>query len=288
MAQQPDGLARQYILSELDALVAVNEPELLALIQVAAKVCDVPIALVGLIDEACIRVKAQIGLPDVTELAREGAFCTHTLNACGLLEVADVASDTRFSASPPVAGVRFYAGVPLILSDGARVGTLAVLDLKPRRLNGMQRDVLEHLAIAVAHSLEGRRALRTEARAREIETTALALRKSEDLLQRIGRVTGIGGWEMTFDPENRVVLSDTCCAIHGLPVGSVLSETEAIAFYAPESQAEVMAALNAAFQNGGSFAYEAPFIRADGKRIWVSVQGYAETDQGRLIRATGT
>lgn len=291
MVEQPDDLFGPYTLHELDAMVSANDPELQALVQVAAKVCGVPIALVGLVDEARIRIKAQVGLPEIAELAREGAFCTHTLDGSGLLEVPDAAEDARFANSPQVAqmhGVRFYAGVPLILSDGIRVGTLAVIDTRPQRLNEMQRDVLEHLAIAVAHSLEVRRALRIEERARGIEEAAQALRKSEDLLQRIGKITGIGGWEMTFDPETRAFLSDTCCAIHGLPVGSVLSQAQAISFYAPESQAAVKAALTAAIENGGDFGFEAAFIRADGQRIWVSAQGYVETDQGIAVRATGT
>ena len=79
-----------------------------------------------------------------------------------LFEVEDAAVHPLFTTNPLVTGephIRFYAGAPVRLADGALVGTLCVIDRKPRRLNPRQREVLLQLAVAAAKALEGRRAL---------------------------------------------------------------------------------------------------------------------------------
>jgi diguanylate cyclase (GGDEF)-like protein len=79
-----------------------------------------------------------------------------------VLEVSDAARDPRFAGNPLVtgsAGIRFYAGAPICLEDGSRVGALCVLDRRPRKLGPGQLDILRQLAHAAATALEGRRAI---------------------------------------------------------------------------------------------------------------------------------
>ena len=92
---------------------------------------------------------------------RDQAFCAHAVLSEQLLEVPDALQDPRFADNPLVCGapgIRFYAGMPLRLDNGARVGTLCVIDRQPRRLQAAQREVLQQLAVAAAHALQARSA----------------------------------------------------------------------------------------------------------------------------------
>ncbi len=133
-----------------------------------AEICEVPVALVSLLDERRQWFKARHGL-DLAETPREQAFCSHAiLQPDELLEVPDARADERFAANPLVAAdpnIRFYAGAPLRTADGHALGTLCVIDRKPRRLNDAQRSCLKALSKQVMAQLELRRALREKERA---------------------------------------------------------------------------------------------------------------------------
>ena len=86
------------------------------LTEVAALVCRVPVSLVTLVDADRLWLKANYGLPGVTETPRDIAFCDHTIRTEGVLEIRDMTRDPRFADNPLVTGspdIRFYAGAPL-------------------------------------------------------------------------------------------------------------------------------------------------------------------------------
>ena len=146
-------------LRDLGLLDAPDEPAFDALVQLAAHVCNTPIALVSLMDENRQWLKARVGL-DVRETAREVAFCTHTILENRMLEVCDAHLDARFADNPLVTGapqLRFYAGVPIHTHDGIPLGTVCVIDLVPRRLDGAQRWMLQVIAEQVTAQIELRR-----------------------------------------------------------------------------------------------------------------------------------
>ncbi len=152
--------ARLAALSALDVLDSRPEAQFDALVRAASIVCGTPISLISLIDAKRQWFKANIGLPGVTETPRDVAFCAHAVLGDDLFEVPDATKDARFADNPLVAGqpdIRFYAGAPVRLSNGHRVGTLCVIDQQPRLLDDKQREVLRCLASAAAHALEGRR-----------------------------------------------------------------------------------------------------------------------------------
>ncbi|WPB56279.1 EAL domain-containing protein [Xylophilus sp. GOD-11R] len=176
--------------NELESLAALKALEVLdtepeeafqALVQAASAVCEVPISLISLIDEERQWFKANVGLPGVVETPRELAFCAHAVLGDELFEVPDATLDRRFHDNPLVAGrpdIRFYAGAPVTLSTGERIGTVCVIDRQPRQLTERQRFVLEQLALAAGKALEGRAALRKlaqQARALAERERALAL-----------------------------------------------------------------------------------------------------------------
>jgi diguanylate cyclase len=158
-----DEASRLRSLVNLRVLDTAPEAEFDALVQVAALVCGVPIALLSLVDESRQWFKANVGLPDLSETPREIAFCAHAIHDDALLEIPDATQDPRFIDNPLVLGapdIRFYAGAPIRLSDGKRIGTLCVIDRQPRVLNALQREVLTHLSYLAAKGLEARVALR--------------------------------------------------------------------------------------------------------------------------------
>jgi diguanylate cyclase (GGDEF)-like protein/PAS domain S-box-containing protein len=159
----PDEQARLLALQRLDVLDSEPEREFEALVATAALVCGVPISLVSLVDEQRQWFKANLGLPGVAQTPRDVAFCAHSILQDEILEVQDAAADPRFADNPLVAGtpdIRFYAGAPLRLHDGARVGTLCVIDRVPRKLSDLQREALRLLSVAAVQALENRRMAR--------------------------------------------------------------------------------------------------------------------------------
>lgn len=159
-----------------DTGILDTEPEALFddLTRIAALVCDVPTALVTLIDGDRQWFKSRIGFDDA-QTAREDAFCAHAiLTPQERLEVRDTTRDARFADNRYVTapgGVRFYAGAPILSAEGDGFGTVCVIDSVPRELNETQREILTALARQAAAHLEQRRvAERLRAALAEVKT----------------------------------------------------------------------------------------------------------------------
>lgn len=160
---RPDEEESLAALWHLEVLDTSPEPEFDALVHAAAQVCSMPTSLVSLVDMDRQWFKARFGFDGPDETARGLSFCAHAVLSDDLMVVDDASSDARFASHPLVRGapfIRFYAGAPLRLSSGVRIGTLCVLDRVPRKLEVAQRHALERLAVAVVRALEGRSASR--------------------------------------------------------------------------------------------------------------------------------
>ena len=124
--------------------------------QYTRKACEslqMPMAMVSLVDSERQWFKSRQGTA-TTETPRDESVCAHVILGPDLLEIADLSADERFADSPATDTVRFYAGVPLVLSDGSRVGSFCVADDKPRVLDDDQRAELRALAALVQAELE--------------------------------------------------------------------------------------------------------------------------------------
>ena len=144
--------ARLAALSRYGIVDTPSDSVLDGITQAAADLCETPIALISLIDPERQWLKSCVGLA-VRETSRDIAFCAHAIaDPSELMEVEDAMDDERFCDNPLVTGepeIRFYAGKPLVTDDGYALGTLCVIDSKPRKLTPAQRKVLTRLAQTV-------------------------------------------------------------------------------------------------------------------------------------------
>jgi phosphoribosyl 1,2-cyclic phosphodiesterase/GAF domain-containing protein len=116
----------------------------------------VPIALITLVDADRQWFKSRRGVP-VEETSRDESVCAHAILGADVMQVPDLLDDVRFADNPAVGGpgrARFYAGAPLVLDDGSRVGTLCAVDHRPRLLDADQLDELRRLAREVVAELQ--------------------------------------------------------------------------------------------------------------------------------------
>ena len=127
--------------------------------RLASYICRTPIALVSLVDAARLWFKAKVGLA-FSELPRESTFCSQAILKPELFIIEDALVDKRFAKNPYVTSephVRFYAGAPLVTSDGHMLGTLCVIDHVPRTLDDEKKEALRVLARQTVTQLQLRR-----------------------------------------------------------------------------------------------------------------------------------
>lgn len=157
-APLPDNEAER--LAALRALLILDTPpeqRFDKIVEFAASEFDVPIALISLIDKERQWFKARVGLP-VCETGRDISFCGHAIMAADIMVVPDALRDARFADNPLVTGepgIRFYAGAPLILPSGAALGTLCLIDRRPRTLDAMELGILSTLRDLALLELSG-------------------------------------------------------------------------------------------------------------------------------------
>ncbi len=176
--------------SESDRLAALDryaildtprEPEFDDVARLAADVFEAPIALVSLMAEGRQWLKAEVGV-GADELPLDTSICAHAILQSGIFVVPDTTEDERFACNPLVTGeprLRFYAGALLETPEGLPLGTVCVLDVKPRPegINDRQRLTLEVLARQVMTQLELRRAVVERERQAELMLTEIEARR---------------------------------------------------------------------------------------------------------------
>ncbi|WP_339800627.1 ATP-binding protein [uncultured Marinobacter sp.] len=146
-------------LYQLDVLDTPAEPLYDDITRLASLICKTTYSTVSLIDRDRQWFKARNGNLEIQETSREISFCGHTILQDRPLILEDVRRDPRFRDNPFVTGepwIRFYAGVPLITSDGFAIGTLCVFDPESRALSREQEEGLRLLATQVISRLEKR------------------------------------------------------------------------------------------------------------------------------------
>ncbi|MCG3126593.1 MAG: Sensor histidine kinase RcsC [Phycisphaerae bacterium] len=208
----PDEHARLAALRRLAILDSPPEKVFDRIVALVARLLNVPIAAISLIDTHREWLKAAVG-PARLELPREHAFCARTICGDSAFVVPDAALDARFRSNPQVTddAIRFYAGVPLVSMEGMRVGALCIKDTEPRSLTPQEQKTLVDLASLASHVLELRAAaLEYQAASRELavahEVADASRRAKATFLANIGHeirtpLTAIMGFTDIFlDP----------------------------------------------------------------------------------------
>jgi PAS domain S-box-containing protein len=254
-----------------------DDPELVALVRFVARLCEAPIALIGLLEQDRFHFLTRVGT-DVEESPYSTSFCAHVMLQEDLMQVCDASQDPRFESNPLVVGephVRFYVGFPLISEEGLPLGTLAVADTAPRPagLSDFQREGLAVLSQSVMRrmrSLRHSQAARREASEREAYLHSLA-----DSIPAIA-------WSATpdghFEYFNKRMVDFT-----GLP-----DDQSGSAFH-PDDFEKANKAWQRSLATGKTYELEHRFRRRDGEYRWMIARAVPVRDpEGHIHRWFGT
>jgi signal transduction histidine kinase len=208
-----EDLARRQAIEQYHVLGEPAEPDLQGLVELAAIVCEVPTAVINIIDDRRQHQIAAVGfVPGVCE--REDSMCAVVLDQARRVEVFDAREDVRFVDNPFVTGeiakVRFYASSPLVTPGGVVIGTLCVFDDATGELGSGAAHGLDVLARQVVDVLELRRTARELARSNE-QLAQFAGQVSHDLANPLAALSGF--LEMAADSESLDAAPDVARAL---------------------------------------------------------------------------
>jgi len=141
----------------LEILDTSKDDDFTDIVKLASQICNVPISVISLLDVNRQWFKAKVGL-DLDETPRAVSFCAHLITQDNdFMEVIDATQDKRFYDNPLVTdkpNIRFYAGSPIVTSNGNKMGTLCVIDTKPNHLTDDQVFALKVLGRQVSKMIE--------------------------------------------------------------------------------------------------------------------------------------
>ncbi len=265
-------MRRLAALRELGVLDTLPEAAFDTITATAAQLCGVPIALISLVDAQRQWFKSNFGLHGATETPRDVAFCDHAIRDDMLFEVEDATRDPRFAENPLVTGapdIRFYAGAPIVMPGGERIGTVCVIDRAPHHLDEHQRATLGHLATIVGSMLAQRRQL--------LDTTS-RLAESELRVRRLYEATP--AILHSIGPDGRILnVSDRWLALMGYQRHEVIGRPSS-EFLTEASQAHARdVVLPAFFRAGRCERVEYQFVQRDGSVIDVLLSATLERDE---------
>ncbi len=264
-----------YGIDELD-----GDAELARIARFAALLCDTPSATVSVVEAERQRFLTHEG-QDVLETPRSTSFCAHAMLEPDMLEVLDASADDRFADFALVQGeahVRYYAGAPLVSSEGAPIGALCVTDTKPHTepLNANQREGMRVLAMAVKRRLEAHRE-RSQAD-RELRASAARLQSMLDSVPDIAWSAAPGP---VFDFFNARFQEVT-----GVEPPKEVDDWRKV-IHPDDFEASLVKFQNA-IENTALFEDEWRLIQADGSYRWIVSRAVPSSDDPETARWFGT
>ena len=272
-----------------------------AVCRTACRLFGVESAFVGFIDADRQWLKTPCA-PVPGELPRQESFCTYTIQTDAVHVVPDARLDPRFSGSPLVDGTvgatRFYAGTPLSLAPGIRVGTLCLVDSRLRdfspedgvALQDLAEIVVAHLRLSESNAALGREmALRSaheaqlECQAAEIAERSAAQASANHLLTMAEQLASIGNWRVPL-PAGQPIWSLGLYEIAGLDPATAPPHLSTFAeIYHADDRERLIAVVGDAIARAENFAFDARILRPDGTERDVVVRGTCETDAAGAV-----
>ncbi len=269
-------------LNEYQILNELFENEFEDIVELAAMILDTPVSMITFIDDKLQWNKVKVGVEQDT-IPKEYAFCTTAIqNPNEVMVVGNLSTDERFIDNPLVANdpkVRFYAGAPLVTSNGYALGTLCVVDLKPREITEDQKKALALMSKKAIERIEAKKQLLQQEKL--IENNAKLLKYLTDkapgaIFQFERRKDGstcfpfISKGIKDIYPEVHADL-----ALDGGPLFSVIH---------PEDLMDVQNAMDISEKNLSTYDTKHRNVMADGTITWIRVLAFPEKkDNGSTI-----
>lgn len=277
--------------NEADRLMALGTYQILDtepeksfddLTNLAAQICQAPIALVSFVDQNRQWFKSRVGL-ETTETPRTLAFCAYAILQSDLFVVEDALLDPRFANNELVTAepfIRFYAGAPLVTADGFALGTLCVIDYVPRQLNETQAEALRALGRQVVSQLElkhNSKALSQAISDRQIAEEALdqervllsnILETTDELVRNfVSTVLDTSNaLVIVLDAQSQILrLNQVCISTTGFSFEEAQGKFFWDVFIAPETVLQAQAALKQLHNQQVTYEYESRCLTKNGE-----------------------
>jgi diguanylate cyclase (GGDEF)-like protein len=241
----------------------------------AQSLFNVPIALVTLIGRDEQKFLAKCGV-DADGTPRKDAFCTYAILDDQVLIVSDATRDARFSENPLVTGdmhIRFYAGAPLIVRPGIRLGTLCIINTKPCEFSKEEASRLQMLATVAVNELRRCR-------------VTLDLMRQQELSAQTARMTKVGSWIWDVRTKS-LAWSEETYRIFEVALGVTPTEKMVTGFWG-DDKTGVTRGMERVVRERVSVDLEHPIVTAAGTRRWVRSIAEPEITDGAVSRIIGS
>ena len=282
-----DEAARLEALRETALMDGPSEEAFDRLTRMAARLLDVPVSLVSLVDDTRQFFKSCIGLPQPWAVLRQTplshSFCQHAVASKSPLIIDDARNHPLVRNNPAVVDLNVisYAGVPLLTVNGQALGSFCVIDSKPRHWTDQEIAVLRDLAAMVMSEIESRLGRRAEI------LTRRALEESDQRLRIALETARLGSWELDLTTGS-LDCAPLCKANFGVSADSQLSWSALIELIHPDDRAAMQAAVNQALEDRTIYESEYRVNLPDGSTRWILASGRGiYDDAGKPIRMTG-
>jgi PAS domain S-box-containing protein len=276
-------------LHSLKLLDTTPEKEYDTITSLAAFICDTPISLVSLVTDTRQFFKSHHGI-DITETNVENSFCDYTIKVPQkFFIVEDARKDNRFKDTSLVIGNSsfiFYAGIPLITKEGNALGTLCVIDHKPRKLDEKQLEALTSLANQVVQLFELRK------NRLEIKEMANNFADESQRLHTIISATRVGTWEWHI-PSDKINLNERWAEMLGYTLEELkpLSSESIQRLIFPKDFETLTEKIMACLEKKSDFYVgEHRFLHKKGHVVWIHDRGQVVswTKDGKPLLMAGT
>ncbi|MBG9375278.1 PAS domain S-box protein [Panacibacter sp. DH6] len=279
-----DENARLQAIKEYSILDTIPEKDFDDITALAAYICNTSVSTITFIDADRQWFKSHYGLEN-NQTVRDISFCAHAINyPTEIFEIEDSRQDERFADNPLVTGdphVIFYAGVPLVNREGHALGTICIIDHKPKKLSDEQRKVLRVLSNQVMRLLELRK------KNIELDERKIVLQQTLNFFAQTSEVAKVGGWEVDFE-KNKLDWTYVTKEIHEVSFDFVPDLRSAIEFYeAGESREKIKEVVDNAIEFGKPFDEVLKIITARGNERWVRTRGKVEFVNNKPFRMYG-